>query len=92
MEPACLAAMRHLEEIEAWAACAKAEIEALSGGTPPALRIVLTEWPLVSAPMVKTLAGAGRAAVQRKLAWMEGWGLIRDLTGQGRYRMWSTTY
>jgi hypothetical protein len=92
MQPVCLTTMRHLEDIEASAACEEAEIEARSGRTPPALRIVLTEWPLVSALMVKTLAGAGRAAVQRYLAWMEGWGLIRDLTGQGRYRMWGTTY
>ena len=32
-----------------------------------------------------------RAAVQRNLAWMEARGLIREMTGQGRYRMWRTT-
>ena len=26
--------------------------------------------------------------VQRNLAWMEERGLIREVTGQGRYRMW----
>ena len=29
-----------------------------------------------------------RAAVQRNLAWMEKLGLIREVTGQGRLRMW----
>lgn len=60
----------------------------LSGRTPPALRAVLTEWPLVSAPMAETLIGVSRATVQRNLAWMEVRGLIREVTGQGRFRMW----
>lgn len=58
---------------------------------PRALRAVLTEWPLVSAPMAETMTGASRAAVQRNLAWMEARGLIREMTGQGRYRMWRAT-
>jgi len=87
-ETACLAAMRHLDDIEAWTERANVEMIPLSGKTPPALRAVLTEWPLVSAPMAETLTGASRAAVQRNLAWMEARGLIREVTGQGRYRMW----
>lgn len=90
METACLTAMRHLDDIEAWSVRAEAEMTSLSGKTPRALRAVLTEWPLVSAPMAEALTGASRAAVQRKLAWMEARGLIREVTGQGRYRMWRT--
>ena len=90
MEVACLTAMRHLDDIDEWAARAKADMSSLSGRTPPALHRVLTEWPLVSAPMAEVLTGASRAAVQRNLAWMEAQGLIRELTGQGRYRMWRT--
>ena len=60
----------------------------LSGKTPPALRAVLTEWPVVSAPIAETLTGASRAAVQRNLAWMEAQGLIREVTEQVRFRMW----
>jgi len=88
MDSAILTAMRHLEYIEAWAAHAKTAMVPLSGRTPPALRAVLTEWPLVSAPMSEALTGASRAAVQRNLAWMEARGLIREVTGQGRFRMW----
>ena len=90
METACLTAMRHLDDIEAWSVRAEAEMTSLSGKTPRALRAVLTEWPLVSAPMAEALTGASRAAVQRNLAWMEARGLIREVTGQGRYRMWRT--
>lgn len=70
---------------------AETEMTSLSGKTPRALRAVLTEWPLVSAPMAEALIGASRAAVQRNLAWMEARGLIREVTGQGRYRMWRIT-
>lgn len=88
MEAACLAAMRHLDRIEAWSARAAAGMAGLSGRTPSALARVLMEWPLVSAPMAEALTGASRAAIQRNLAWMENRGLIREVTGQGRYRMW----
>ena len=88
METACLTAMRHLGDIEAWSVRAETGMSPLSGRTPPVLRAVLTEWPLVSAPMAEALTGASRAAVQRNLAWMEARGLIREVTGQGRYRMW----
>jgi hypothetical protein len=91
IQVACLTAMRHLDDIEAWSARVETEMLALSGKTPPALRTVLTEWPLVSAPMAEALTGASRAAVQRNLAWMEARGLIREMTGQGRYRMWRAT-
>ncbi|MBW7861522.1 MAG: hypothetical protein H3C33_10530 [Rhodocyclaceae bacterium] len=88
MESASLTAMRHLDAIEAWSAQAEARMSSLSGRTPPALRAVLAEWPLVSAPMAESLTGTSRAAVQRNLAWMEAQGLIREVTGQGRFRMW----
>ena len=88
METACLAAMRHLDDIEAWSAKTKTAMTSLTGKTPPALRALLTEWPLVSASMAETLTGASRAAVQRNLGWMEAHGLIREVTGHRRYRMW----
>ena len=88
METACLTATRHLDDIEAWSARAEAEMMPLSGKTPPSLRAALTGWPLVSAPMAEALTAASRAAVQRNLAWMEARGLVREVTGQGRYRMW----
>lgn len=88
METGCLTAMRHLDGVDAWTARADTEMSALSGKTPPALRAVLTEWPVISAAMAEALTGASRAAVQRNLSWMEARGLIREISGQGRYRMW----
>ncbi len=88
MKTACLTAMRYMDDIEDWSARAKSATVSLSGKMPPALCRVLTEWPLVSAPMAEQLTGSSRAAVQRNLAWMEAQGLIREVTGQGRFRMW----
>lgn len=88
MNSAILTAMQHLDLIEAWTVQAKGEMAKLSGKTPPALRALFAEWPLVSAPMVETQISASRAAAQRNLAWMEKNGLIREVTGQGRFRMW----
>ena len=88
MEIACLTAMRHLDDIQAWSARAETMMAPLSGKTPPALRAVLTEWPVVSAPMAETLTGASRGAVQRNLAWMEAQGLICEVTGTECFRMW----
>jgi hypothetical protein len=88
MQTASLTAMRHLDDIESWSARAETKMNTLSGRTPPALCALITEWPLVSAPMAEALTGASRAAVQRNLVWMEACGLIREVTGQGRYRMW----
>lgn len=59
--------MRHLDDIEVWSAWAETEMSPLSVKTPPALLAVLTEWPLVSAPMAEVLTGASRAAVERNL-------------------------
>lgn len=88
MDLAILTAMRHLDGIDAWAARAESVMASLSGRTPAALRKALSEWPLLSAPMAAALTDASRAAVQRNLGWMEAKGLIREVTGQGRFRMW----
>ena len=88
LNAAILTAMRHLDDIEAWAARAEAMTATLSGKTPRALRQMLTEWPLVSAPMAEAMTGTSRTAVQRNLTWLENKGLVKEVTGQGRFRMW----
>jgi hypothetical protein len=91
MESGIITAMRQLDRVDQWTAQAKHIMAPLSGRTPPALRRVFAEQPMVSAPMAEVLTGASRAAVQRNLLWMEDHGLIREITGQGRFRMWVTT-
>ncbi len=86
---AALAQMRHLERLEGWEADARARLADLSGRTPLRLVQVLVAWPMVSAPLAEAMSGAGRATVQRNLGLMERRGLIREVTGQGRYRLWT---
>lgn len=88
-EQGCTAALLHLDQLEAWERRAGQVVAGRSGRTPPLLVRVLRDWPLVSAPMAEAHTGGSRAAVQRNLAWMEEQGLIREVTGQGRYRFWS---
>ena len=88
MNSAILTAMRDLDLVETWTIQAESEMAKLSGKTPPAIRVLFAECPIVSAPMAESQIGASRATVQRNLAWMEKHGLIREVTGQGRFRMW----
>ena len=86
---ATLAALLHLDRINAWEQRAKEAISDLSGRTPPVLIDVLTAWPMVSAPLAEELTQASRAAAQRNLDLFMRRGLIREVTGQGRYRVWT---
>jgi hypothetical protein len=88
-ERSVLAALLHLDRLEAWQARALAATAHLSGRTPPLLIDVLADWPLVSAPLAEEKTGASRAAVQRNLDLLAAQGLLREATGQGRYRMWA---
>jgi hypothetical protein len=87
-EAAAIAALRHLEALADWQAAAEAAIAGMSGRTPPRMVAALVEWPLITAPMAETLAGVSRASVHRALDRLSGQGLIREVTGQGRFRMW----
>ncbi len=88
-EQGCLATLMHLDRLEAWQRRAEQAIKSLSGRTPPLLVRELRDWPHISAPLAEAQTGASRAAVQRNLAWLERQGLIREVTGQGRYRFWA---
>ena len=61
----------------------------LQGSTPLRLVGCLARWPMVTAPLAETETGASRAAVQRNLSMLLERGVIREVTGQGRYRVWS---
>ncbi|SMX49805.1 hypothetical protein [Maliponia aquimaris] len=87
-EQGIIGSMRQIDQLEAWEARAIARSSRLSGRTPPRLISVLRDWPLVTAPMAEELTGASRAAIQRNLAWLEAEGLVQEVTGQGRFRVW----
>ena len=86
---ATLAALLHLDRVRDWGGRASAALSDRTGRTPPALVQVFADWPMVSAPLAEQVTGASRAAVQRNLDLMQDRGLIREITGQGRYRVWT---
>lgn len=83
------AALLHLDRLSDWRARAAVQLADLSGRTPVLLAGVLADWPVVSAPLAERESGASRAAVQRNLDVMRARGLIREITGQGRFRLWT---
>lgn len=89
VEAGSLAALGLLDRLTAWQAQAEAALGEMSGRTPARLIAVLTARPVVSAPMAEAESGASRAAVQRNLDRLTAAGLIREITGQGRYRLWT---
>jgi len=86
---AVLAALLHLDRLRDWQGRARAATAGLSGRTPPALIAALVDWPMISAPLAEQITGASRAAVQRNLDTLAARGLIREVTGQGRFRVWA---
>jgi len=88
-EQATLAALLHLDRIEAWHARALSATADMSGRTPGLLVTAVLTWPMITAPLAERETGASRAAVQRNLDLLTDRGLLREITGQGRYRIWS---
>lgn len=87
-EQASLAALMQIERITDWQRRALEVLQDRSGRTPRELVEVFGRWPLVSAPMAEAQTAASRAAVQRNLDLLTQRGMIREITGQGRYRVW----
>lgn len=88
-EQATLAALMLVDRMADWEQRALGILADCSGRTPGELVRVFARWPMVSAPMAEEQTGASRAAVQRNLDLMAARGVIREITGQGRYRIWT---
>lgn len=88
-DAAVLSALMQLERLTRWHAKVRAALAPLSGRTPHLLVDLIVEWPMISAPMAEYRTRASRAAVQRNLQTLTELGLIRETTGQGRYRLWA---
>lgn len=86
---ATLAALLHLERLAAWQEHAQSEVSDLSGKTPALLIECLMRWSHVSAALAEAETGASRASCQRNLDRLAARGLVREVTGQGRYRFWT---
>lgn len=84
-----MAALLHLDWLRDWEDSARAATSDLSGRTPPELIRTLAAWPVVAAALAEKMTCASRAGVQSNLDTSATRGLIREITGQGRYRVWA---
>ncbi len=85
---ACRAGLLQRNRLLAWQDRARAAIAPLSGRTPRLLVEALGAVGLLSAMQGEALTGASRAAVSRNLDLLVQLGLVREITGQSRYRFW----
>lgn len=86
---AVLAALMSLERLATWRDRAEAATSDLSGRTPTRLIAALAAHPMLGAAQAEAETGASRAAVQRNLDVLEARGLVREVTGAGRFRVWA---
>lgn len=86
---AVLAALMALERLTLWRLRAEAGTADLSGRTPARLVAALAAQPMLGAAQAGAETGASRAAVLRNLDLLEARGLVREVTGQGRFRIWA---
>lgn len=85
----CAEALTALERMQAWRARAIDAVADLSGRTPLRLVALLAERVAVSAQDASEAGGVSVSAAQRNLALLANRGVAREITGQGRFRMWA---
>ena len=88
VENACLQAEMQLEQLNTWAQRAGQATARYSGKTPALLIEALQTVPALSASMVASACGCDKATARRNLNGFAELGLIREITGQGRYKVW----
>jgi hypothetical protein len=86
---AVLSALMALERLAQWLKMAEAETTDLQGRTPSRLIAALAAHPMLGAAQAEAETGASRASVQRNLDLLQARGLVREVTGQGRFRVWA---
>lgn len=86
---ACLQALLHLDRIETWRRDAVEATSNMSGKTPPALIETLVSLPIVSAELVAERIGVSKMSALRNLTHFSEKGLVKEITGQERYRFWT---
>ncbi|QDL94398.1 hypothetical protein FDP22_21230 (plasmid) [Paroceanicella profunda] len=89
IETACLRGYMELDRLADWEQRATAALADLSGRTPPALVAALLAAPVLSAEMAAATVGVSFSAAARNLALFEERGLVREVTGQERFRFWT---
>lgn len=89
IEAGALRASMELDRLRDWRRKAAETTAGLSGRTPPLLISTLLRFPILSAELAAETIGCSRPSARRNLALFHDCGLIREVTGQERYRFWA---
>ncbi|RWR34446.1 hypothetical protein D2T29_02555 [Sinirhodobacter populi] len=84
-----LAAMLDLRRLDSWAVSARATTAGIKGRTPARLIDALISRPLLSTEDAALTTGISRDSAERMLARMLDAGVVREITGQSRFRLWT---
>lgn len=72
-----------------WADAARAATATIKGANPARVIEALAARPLLSAPEAEAITGLSRITAERMLNRMTAMGLIREVTGGRRFRLWT---
>ncbi|MGB7243729.1 MAG: hypothetical protein WBC93_16800 [Sulfitobacter sp.] len=89
VEAGALDGLLTLERLAAWQTRATKAAAGLSGRTPAALIGALLRLPVLSADLAARTTGCSAPGIRRNLALLSDLGLVREITGQSRYRFWT---
>lgn len=82
-------ARRHLSHLSLWAEQARAATSTIKGNNPARIIDALLTQPLMTTAMVEEHAGISRDTAERLLQRMQNDGLVREVTGTRRFRLWT---
>ncbi len=82
-------ARRELIRIAGWAGRARDAVAGIKGDNPGRVVAALAAHPLMTTAMVEQATGISRDTAERLLTRMQAMGLLREITGARRFRLWT---
>lgn len=82
-------ACRMLDRLADWAETAREATAAIKGSSPARIIAALAAHPVLHTAQVEELAAISRDTAERLLSRMRGMGLVREITGARRFRLWA---
>lgn len=82
-------ACRMLDRLACWAQAAREATAAIKGRNPARIIAALAAHPVLHTAQVEDLAGISRDTAERLLSRMRALGLVREITGARRFRLWA---
>lgn len=78
-----------LLQLQAWQARALDRVARIKGNNPARIIAALMARPIASTEMIETATGVSRDTAERLLARLHDMGLVREVTGARRFRIWA---